>query len=415
MKRFNSFILVPLLVFTIFIFSSCTNTQPLSKNDSTSNNANTATNQSAFENKNAVSQDIFENDLHTNPLIINCHSAKYVPDTPFSIVEYNIDKRKIDEDNKTDTIYCTILLDNTYLSVSLSATLYYSFYDVGGWILDELSIDQKSIHALCAPDLHAVLFDLDYSYYTLPNVYAQHKFSTNHLFYSYVAHSPFEMLETRHFLNNSLSMAVSPFFSQNPENGEMYQSRNSLGEFSMKRYVELPISSSTFDEENQTVYIQYPRKTSFGIVLCDTNLIFDGKDWILTQNCPNIVRPIEVTDYFDSLPSMYYTEENTDDILQYTYSVSVNTEKAFAQVTKNIVRRSNYYTSYNAFIDETTEIYSCDIDFVRGVFVADDREFLISGYSPNVSSTPVSYTLYEFLDSYNSDTFDVIEKIAKEQ
>ena len=407
MKHFNSFILVPLLVFTIFIFSSCTNTQPLSKND------NTATNQSAFENKNAVSQDIFENDLHTNPLIINCHSAKYVPDTPFSIVEYTIDKRKIDEDNKTDTIYCTILLDNTYLSVSLSATFFYSLYDVGGWLLDTLEINQKSVQAIAAPDVQEILHDLDYSCYSFSGNYSNHKFDLYYLRSFYDPNNSNAYSSEISLLYSLQEATRSSFFGMHPETLEIYQFYKDNEDAVVKQYLELPTDTVNFDQTTQTTYIQFPRKTVWGIVKCNSIVRFDGENWVPTQNYPHVLGNVENDGYFDSLPYSYYAETNYmfDDIKHYQYTVTVNSKEGYAEITKTVETRSASIDSYNELLETDEETFVCDIDFVRGCFIADDREFYVLEYADNIAE-PSKYYFFEMDDGINEVTYNTVRKVA---
>lgn len=65
---------------------------------------------------------------------IYVNDATYILD----VESLEVEKRKTDED--VDTVYCTIVLNNDNYRSTKKYALYYSYYDKGGWILDDWNI-----------------------------------------------------------------------------------------------------------------------------------------------------------------------------------------------------------------------------------------------------------------------------------
>lgn len=86
-------------------------------------------------NENKIAQNIPE-DIRTviidNPFDAT-NSDVYVMD----VKSVSIEKRQTNE--KTDTAYCIIELENDYYCFTKSIITYYNYYDKGGWILDDYS------------------------------------------------------------------------------------------------------------------------------------------------------------------------------------------------------------------------------------------------------------------------------------
>lgn len=60
------------------------------------------------------------------------------------IEKFEIEKRQTDKKRKTDTIWCTITTEDTEISYQKSVVLIYGLYDKGGWILDDVSVNDSS-------------------------------------------------------------------------------------------------------------------------------------------------------------------------------------------------------------------------------------------------------------------------------
>lgn len=61
------------------------------------------------------------------------------------IVEIIIDKRQTQKDEKSDIVWCTVRTEDKRCKYEKSFVLTYSLYDEGGWILDEVLINDKSV------------------------------------------------------------------------------------------------------------------------------------------------------------------------------------------------------------------------------------------------------------------------------
>lgn len=57
------------------------------------------------------------------------------------IKSLELTRHKTDEDAGTDEAYVSASLENEYYTVDVEYLLYYSFYDVGGWVLDTYSVE----------------------------------------------------------------------------------------------------------------------------------------------------------------------------------------------------------------------------------------------------------------------------------
>lgn len=70
-------------------------------------------------------------------------TSTYIPTTEYELVNYEIIKRQTNPENKEDIIYCNVTISNGYIKTLLEYKLLYTFYDQGGWILDDASILSK--------------------------------------------------------------------------------------------------------------------------------------------------------------------------------------------------------------------------------------------------------------------------------
>lgn len=59
------------------------------------------------------------------------------------IDEIIIEKRQTDKDQKTDTVWCTVITSDAEISYQKSVVLTYGLYDKEGWILDDVKVEAK--------------------------------------------------------------------------------------------------------------------------------------------------------------------------------------------------------------------------------------------------------------------------------
>ena len=72
--------------------------------------------------------------------------SAYTPYNAYTIDDISIIKRSLSEDGKKDTVYCEVVMHNTYYKTTFEAELKYNFYEVGGWICDNKRVcDNNSI------------------------------------------------------------------------------------------------------------------------------------------------------------------------------------------------------------------------------------------------------------------------------
>lgn len=60
------------------------------------------------------------------------------------ITEIVIDKRQTDKDDKIDTVWCSVQTEDARCVYEKDFTLTYSLYDEGGWMLDDVSVNNRS-------------------------------------------------------------------------------------------------------------------------------------------------------------------------------------------------------------------------------------------------------------------------------
>lgn len=72
--------------------------------------------------------------------------SDYTPFDTYMIDDISIVKRSLSEDGKKDTVFCKVVMHNTYYQTTFNAELKYNFYEVGGWICDNKHVyDESSI------------------------------------------------------------------------------------------------------------------------------------------------------------------------------------------------------------------------------------------------------------------------------
>ncbi|MBQ3203155.1 MAG: hypothetical protein IJB36_05895 [Clostridia bacterium] len=121
--------------------------------------------------KNQVASSQIAADLKQHPSVVKCFYSSYVKTNEFTFDKYEIIKRKIDTEDGKDTINCYIYANNEYFSVKAQATLHYIHYDVGDWVLDNLTIHDKEVAPLRGPDLDLVVEGIKKAYEAYGNEY----------------------------------------------------------------------------------------------------------------------------------------------------------------------------------------------------------------------------------------------------
>ena len=92
-----------------------------------------------------------QDDLAQNDVVVNCINSEFVKNNEFTFKKFEVIKRKTDLDS--DIINCNVFAENEYFSVKLVTTLFYTFYDEGGWILDNLTVEHKEVTPLRPPEI----------------------------------------------------------------------------------------------------------------------------------------------------------------------------------------------------------------------------------------------------------------------
>lgn len=114
-------------------------------------------NNKAFKNHDGVSQEQFEKDMNDSDKIKLCHRSDYVYESPYKVNKYEIVKRQTNSEQKEDTIYVKLDLRNDYFFTSANAQFNYEFYDVGGWILENISVSVDEVTPIREPEAECAM------------------------------------------------------------------------------------------------------------------------------------------------------------------------------------------------------------------------------------------------------------------
>lgn len=85
------------------------------------------------------------------------------------IEEIIIEKRQTDKEQKTDTIWCTITTEDAEISYQKNVVLTYGLYDKGGWILDNISVNETMQTPLAGIAEENIAASLSNKYITINN------------------------------------------------------------------------------------------------------------------------------------------------------------------------------------------------------------------------------------------------------
>lgn len=134
MKQMSKTILI---LFTIVLFlsiSGCGNT-----NDETIGN-----NESVINSNDGrmISISKLKSDILENPSIQTCFTSPFTTESEYSVTGFEIIKEQINDSDKNIITYSDVTVENEYFSVNLQLKTVYNFYDIGGWIMDELYIEE---------------------------------------------------------------------------------------------------------------------------------------------------------------------------------------------------------------------------------------------------------------------------------
>lgn len=100
----------------------------------------------------SLSETQVKDDLIKREEIQNCFSSDYTYESSYTLSSFAIEKAQLNSEKKQDIIYCNISVVNDYFNVDLYAQCTYNYYDIGGWILDDLSVLEKNVNPIRAAE-----------------------------------------------------------------------------------------------------------------------------------------------------------------------------------------------------------------------------------------------------------------------
>lgn len=144
----------------------------------------------------------------------------------WELTSLQLDKRKTDMENGQDIAYCNVTIEGQDIAFSKYMRLLYNFYDVGGWVLDEVYTEDEYNFAVAKMNDDYISIDsfpgcmmADWGSYTL----VKHDFSlenqTDCVSYALSLHLPFYEMSGSFTVN----------YRYSPENGWMYDSVDDSG------------------------------------------------------------------------------------------------------------------------------------------------------------------------------------------
>jgi len=92
---------------------------------------------------NKVSDEQIVTDIKNSDFLQIGFNSDFVYDSPYEYISHEVTKRQTNPENKEDFIYCNISAQNQYFKTTFDVKLEYSFYDEGGWILENSTISNK--------------------------------------------------------------------------------------------------------------------------------------------------------------------------------------------------------------------------------------------------------------------------------
>ena len=147
MKQLFSILLVVVL---FVVLGACGN------NPNHNNTPNREQNYNSNSSTKGVSEQQFIEDVSKHKNVVHCFDSKFVESNDYIYKEHKIIKRQTNIEDKEDIIHCSILAESNYISVNMSVTATYGYYDVGGWVLDDLYVNEKEAIPLIAPSKNII-------------------------------------------------------------------------------------------------------------------------------------------------------------------------------------------------------------------------------------------------------------------
>lgn len=129
MKKLTKIILILALMLGILLLSSCAN--------------------SGLGKKISITK--LKEDITNDSQVQSCFTSAYVNESQFAVETIEIVKAQ--ENEKDITTYSNVVVENAYFSISLYIKTIHNYYDHGGWIMDELCIEElKEITPISGPE-----------------------------------------------------------------------------------------------------------------------------------------------------------------------------------------------------------------------------------------------------------------------
>lgn len=98
-----------------------------------------------------VSMSKLKKDIANDSQVQACFTSDYVNESKYSVKSIEIVKERENENNIIT--YSDVVLENTYFTISLYIKTIYNYYDQGGWVMDELCIEEtKDIIPIRGPE-----------------------------------------------------------------------------------------------------------------------------------------------------------------------------------------------------------------------------------------------------------------------
>lgn len=144
----------------------------------------------------------------------------------WKLISLELDKRKTDVENGQDVAYCNVIIEGREIAFSRYMRLTYNYYDVGGWVLDQVHTENESNFAIAKMNDDYISIDsfpgsimASWENYTL----VKHDFSienqTDCISYVVSLNLPFYEMSGKFKLN----------YSYSPEVGWIYDSMDDSG------------------------------------------------------------------------------------------------------------------------------------------------------------------------------------------
>lgn len=96
-------------------------------------------------------------DLNKLDFTVFAYQSSYTNDSESSQTFEKVIKRQTNAENKEDIIFYEVLIKDQYFQTTLSVEMVYNYYDEGGWILDEHSVERTKVEPIAFPEKDLVV------------------------------------------------------------------------------------------------------------------------------------------------------------------------------------------------------------------------------------------------------------------